>query len=283
MTVQQLLENGKAVLKNNNIENYSNEARWIFESAFECGRDYVIFHSADTADVEKSARFIEMISRRATGEPVQYVIGSWDFYGETFCVGDGVLIPRPETEMLVDFALNFLEDKTNPIVVDLCSGTGCIGLSVAQKCPSSKVFLVEKSDKAFAYLQKNLESFGCENVTAVKGDIFNGFESFDIPKPDLILSNPPYIESSEIATLQAEVLLEPSMALDGGVDGLDFYRAINEKWLPFCGGAVAFECGEGQAESIERLISSFCCSTQVMTDFNGIERIVIGFIGQERK
>lgn len=283
MTVQQLLENGKNILKNNNIENFANEARWIFESVFECGRDYIVFHSDEFADNEKSIRFLEMINRRAEGEPVQYVIGSWDFYGETFCVGDGVLIPRPETEMLVDFALDYLKNKNNAVVLDLCSGTGCIGLSVAKKCPSSTVYLVEKSEKAFIYLQKNIERFGCENVTAVKGDIFDGYEKYGIPKPDLILSNPPYIESSEIATLQSEVLLEPSMALDGGEDGLDFYRAINDKWLANCSGAVAFECGEGQAKSVEGLISSFCGNTQVMTDFNDIERIVVGFIGQERK
>ena len=280
MTVQQLFENEKNVLKN--IENYANEARWIFEAAFECGREYIIFHSDETADEEKSARFIEMINRRADGEPVQYVIGSWDFYGETFAVGEGVLIPRPETEMLVDFALEFLKDKSEPVIVDLCSGTGCIGLSVANSLPSSKVFLVEKSDKAFVYLKKNIENFGCKNVTAIKGDIFDGFGFFDIPKPDLILSNPPYIESDVIETLQSEVLLEPSMALDGGEDGYDFYRVISEKWLPHCKGAIAVECGEGQTKEIEMMFSSFCGKTQSLTDFNDIERVVIGYIGQER-
>ena len=282
MTVRQLFEKGKTVLKNNNIENYANEARWIFEAAFECGREYIIFHSDETADKEKSTRFLEMINRRADGEPVQYVIGSWDFYGETFAVGEGVLIPRPETEMLVDFALDYLKDKSEPVIIDLCSGTGCIGLSVANNLPSAKVFLVEKSDKAFAYLEKNLECFDCKNVTAIKGDIFDGFEFFDIPKPDLILSNPPYIESKEIATLQSEVLLEPSMALDGGEDGYDFYRVITEKWLPHCKGAIAVECGEGQTKEIEKMFSSVCGRTQSLTDFNEIARVVLGFIGQER-
>lgn len=283
MTVAELLEKGKSLLKENDVDNYANEARWIFESVFECGREYVIFHSHDNADSEKAVRYIESVTRRAGGEPVQYVIGSWDFYGETFAVGDGVLIPRPETEILVDFALDYLKEKSNPVVIDLCSGSGCIGLSVAKDNPDSKVFLIEKSEKAFEYLKKNLENFGCENVTAIRGDIFDGFEGFDIPKPDLILSNPPYIESADIATLQSEVLLEPSMALDGGEDGLDFYRVINEKWLRYCGGAIAVECGEGQAEIIEKMFSSFCGKTQSLTDFNGIKRAVVGYIGQERK
>ena len=97
MTVEQLFEKGKTILKDNKIDNFANEARWIFEAAFECARDFMIFHSDESADDKKSIRFLEMINRRANGEPVQYVIGSWDFYGETFFVGDGVLIPRPET------------------------------------------------------------------------------------------------------------------------------------------------------------------------------------------
>ncbi|MBQ2847963.1 MAG: peptide chain release factor N(5)-glutamine methyltransferase [Clostridia bacterium] len=276
MTVSQLLEKGKSLLKKYEINNYANEAHWIFEAAFECGREYLVFNSDETADSEKEVKYIEMITLRARGTPVQYVIGSWDFYGESFYVGEGVLIPRPETEILVDFALDYLKDKKSPIVLDLCSGSGCIGLTVARNLSGSKVYLLEKSEEAFRYLQKNLKNFGCGNVNAIKGDIFDGFESFNIPKPDLILSNPPYIESAEIPTLQAEVLHEPSMALDGGNDGLDFYRVIGEKWLPFCKGAVAVECGEGQTDIIEDIFSSVCCRTCSVTDFNGIKRVVIG-------
>lgn len=282
MTVAELFEKGKALLKNNDVDNFANEARWIFESVFDCSREYIIFNSADEADEDKSTRYMDLIERRSDGEPVQYVIGSWDFYGESFFVGEGVLIPRPETEMLVDFAIGYLKDKTDPVVIDLCSGSGCIGLSVAKNVPDATVYLVEKSDKAFSYLKKNSDKFGCDNVIAIKGDIFSGFESFGIPEADLILSNPPYIESADIAGLQSEVLLEPSMALDGGEDGLDFYRAINGKWLGHCNGAVAVECGEGQAEIIENIFSSHCGNTQSMTDFNGIKRVVLGYIGQER-
>lgn len=283
MTVSELLRKGTDLLKKQNIENYSNEARWIFESVFECGREYTVFHGNDEADCQKETCFIEKIIRRANGEPVQYVIGSWDFYGETFSVGKGVLIPRPETELLVDFALEYLKDKNNPVVFDLCSGSGCIGLSVAENNPSAKVFLIEKSPDAFDYLEKNLQNLSCENATAVSGDIFDGFEKFALPEPDLILSNPPYIESKEIPSLQSEVLFEPSMALDGGADGYDFYKAINEKWLCYCKGAIAVECGEGQAEIIEEIFHLYCCETHLVTDFNDIKRVVIGYIGTERK
>lgn len=274
MTVSELIKKGRELLAG--VENGSNESRWIFESVFECGREYALFHANDEVDETKAEEFIAKVTQRALGVPVQYVIGSWDFYGETFAVGEGVLIPRPETELLVDFACDYLKDKPESVVFDLCSGSGCIGLTVARLNPSSKVYLVEKSPDAMKYLLKNKERLAPENVTVLSGDIFCGFEFFGIPAPDLILSNPPYINSGEIAALQSEVLLEPAMALDGGEDGLDFYRAIADKWLPHCGGAIAVECGEGQADDIRRMFSMQCAETRSVNDFNGIERVVIG-------
>lgn len=276
MTIKELFISGKDILEKSKTDNFENEARWIFESVFKCSRDYIIFHSEDVADSVKSDEFLDRINKRASGIPVQYVIGEWDFYGETFFVGEGVLIPRPETELLVDFAFEYLKEKKNPVVIDLCSGSGCIGLSVARLVPDSKVFLVEKSDEALEYLLKNKEKFNLQNVTVIHGDIFNGFDYYEIPKPDLILSNPPYINTDEVSTLQSEVLKEPVMALDGGIDGLDFYRAIADKWLIYCGGVVAVECGEGQSEMIEQIFSKQCFDTCSVTDFNGIERMVIG-------
>ena len=274
MTVSELLKKGMSLLDGK--ENHINESRWIFESVFECGREYAFFHAYDEADENKAAEFIKKIEQRASGMPVQYVIGSWDFYGESFTVGECVLIPRPETELLVDFACEYLKDKSNSAVIDLCAGSGCIGLTVARLNPESKVFLVEKSPDAFRYLSQNAKSFNLPNVTLISGDIFGGFDAFDIPKPDLILSNPPYINSGDIAQLQSEVLIEPAMALDGGEDGLDFYMAISEKWLPYCGGAAAVECGEGQADSIRMIFSKHCAETFSVKDFNDIERVVIG-------
>ena len=160
--------------------------------------------------------------------------------------------------------------------MDLCAGTGCIGLTAARLNPNAKVFLVEKSPDAMKYLQKNADKFALTNVRIISGDIFSGFDAFDIPKPDLILSNPPYINSGDIALLQSEVLKEPAMALGGGRDGLDFYKAIAEKWLPYCGGAIAVECGEGQADLIRAIFSNQCAETCSIKDFNGIERVVVG-------
>ncbi len=282
MKISELLSHAIGILNAADVENARSEARWIFESAFDSGREYAVLHGNDEADGEKSESFMSMIESRADGMPVQYVIGEWDFYGESFKVGEGVLIPRPETEMLVDFALGYLKDKNSPVVFDLCSGSGCIGLSVAKKRPDARVFLLEKSDAAFAYLSENKRLLGCDNATLVSGDLFDGFEGFGLPEPDLILSNPPYIESEEIPQLQKEVLREPAMALDGGADGYDFYRAIALKWLPFCKGAIAVECGENQTEEIEKIFSAECVRVYSEKDFNGIGRTVCGFTDKER-
>ena len=191
-------------------------------------------------------------------------------------VGEGVLIPRPETELLVDFSLEYLKNKNKPVGFDLCSGSGCIGLTVAKHFPDAKIFLLEKSDEALKYLLKNKEKLSVSNAEIIPGDIFDGFDSFDIPKPDLILSNPPYIISSEVSSLQSEVLKEPVMALDGGVDGFDFYKTIADKWLKECEGAIAVECGEDQADEIKKMFSLYCSDISSVNDFNGIERAVIG-------
>ena len=275
MRISELYEKGCSVLEKAKTDNFKNEARWIFESVFDCGREYLIFNANTEADSEKEKLYLDKINSRASGIPVQYVIGSWDFYGESFFVGEGVLIPRPETELLVDFALEYLRDKKNPVILDLCAGSGCIGLTVAKNRPDATVILIEKSSDAFEYLSRNVQSMGCQNVRAVFGDVLCGFEAFDLPHPDLILSNPPYIETADIESLQSEVHYEPLMALDGGADGMVFYNSIAERWLSRC-SAVAVECGEGQAESIKNLFSSFFADVYSVKDFNGIDRTVIG-------
>lgn len=279
MRISELYESGCRALENAGVENFRNEARWIFEAVFECGKEYLFLNSSNDADSEKEEIYLQKIRHRANGFPVQYVIGSWDFYGETYAVGEGVLIPRPETELLVDFALDYLKDKTNPVVYDLCSGTGCIGLSVARNKPDAQVVLFEKSPEALMFLNRNVESSNCRNVRVICGDVLLGSDFYDLPKPDLVLSNPPYIESGDIESLQSEVHYEPVMALDGGSDGMVFYNAISEKWIEEC-SAVAVECGEGQADSIIKLFSQRFADVYSVKDFNGTERVVIG---RERK
>jgi len=217
------------------------------------------------------SEYFKLIARRAAGEPLQYILGEWEFYGLRFAVGPGVLIPRPETEMLVDIALQSQVAMGNAQwnVVDLCAGSGCVGLSVAHHLPHAQVHLVELSDQAMPYLCKNAASY--PNVKVHHADIFNC--ALRIAHYELILANPPYIPTAEIAGLAREVQREPVLAQDGGADGLDFYRGIAQHWLPRLspGGMLVVECGDGQAQQIAALFGG---KTEILQDFNGIDRIV---------
>ena len=269
MTISEVLNQGVNALKSNNIENSQNEAIWILESVLSCTYSRILFNKSENISSENEKKFFDKINERISGVPVQYILGKWEFYGREFCVGKGVLIPRPETELLVEYALEFLKDKKSPIVIDLCAGTGCIGLTVARERLDSKVYLVEKYDEAFAYLKKN--STGIKNIELVKADILDKSQLSMLPKADLVLSNPPYIETSEISSLQKEVQLEPVTALDGGNDGLIFYRAIKNILPEICKGAVAMECGENQSETIGKIFQT----KKFLKDFAGINRVVV--------
>lgn len=250
------------------------EALCLFEDILGYTKEQ-IYLSNITATEMDVMKINNSVSRRKNGEPLQYILGKWDFYDLTFSVGEGVLIPRPETEMLVDFALEKLKNTLEPVVYDLCSGSGCIGLTIAKHRPDAKVYLLEKERNALRYLLKNEVDLGLENVTVVFDDLFTVDLSL-FPEADLILSNPPYINSDEIATLQKEVLFEPSSALDGGDDGLMFYRCLADRWCDKVknSGFMAFECGEEQSKPIIDIFHDKFVESNVIFDFNNIDRIV---------
>lgn len=228
------------------------------------------FHKNEDLIIMK--KFADMLWQIKSGEPLQYVIGRWDFYESEFHVGRGVLIPRPETEELTELVLDNAKRLCSPVVFDLCSGSGCIGISIAKALPSSTVYCVEKSEEALQYLLKNAESIS--NVKVVNSDIN---DPSDIKNADIIVSNPPYIKSSDLSTLQSEVQYEPSMALDGGADGLDFYRIIAEKWNSNLkeNGMLFLEIGEDQGEAVyEILEKQGFKEIEVIKDMYGNNRMV---------
>lgn len=275
MTISELEKLGSQKLRASGKENSDFDARCLLEFVLNLNPTQYLLNRSEEVDSVCAEKFLSLVERRSNGEPLQYILGKWEFMGLPFYVGEGVLIPRPETEMLVEFALDFLKDKKNPVVIDLCSGSGCIAISVAKHLPNAKVYAVEKSDLAFPYLKKNIWLNCVFNVSAVHGDIFDRTLLSDI-KPDLILSNPPYIRSPEIASLQSEVRNEPSMALDGGEDGLIFYREIANGWLDRLGtgGAIAVECAEDQTEDIIRMFSEKTQYAEAFNDLSGLPRTV---------
>ena len=275
MTISELEKLGSQKLRASDKENPDFDARCLLEFVLNLNPTQYLLNRSEEVDSVCAEKFLSLVERRSNGEPLQYILGKWEFMGLPFYVGEGVLIPRPETEMLVEYALDFLKDKKNPVVIDLCSGSGCIAISVAKHLPKAKVYAVEKSDLAFPYLKKNIWLNCVFNVSAVHGDIFDSTLLSDI-KPDLILSNPPYIRSPEIASLQSEVRNEPSMALDGGEDGLVFYREIANGWLDRLGtgGAIAVECAEDQTEDIIRMFSEKTQYAEAFNDHSGLPRTV---------
>lgn len=196
--------------------------------------------------------------RRADREPLQYLCGSWPFLDFELAVGPGVLCPRADTEVVAEAAAGLLARVQKPKVLDLCAGTGCLGLGVKRFCPDAVVTSLEKSPEAFRYLEQNAKNaLHRPAATPVQGDLFTYWETLPEGELDLIVSNPPYLTAAEMQQLQPEVAREPAMALEAGADGLVFYRAIAEHYQKALrpGGALALEIGWQQREAVTALLA----------------------------
>ena len=196
--------------------------------------------------------------RRADREPLQYLCGSWPFLDFELAVGPGVLCPRADTEVVAEAAAGLLAGVQKPKALDLCAGTGCLGLGVKRFCPDAVVTSLEKSPEAFRYLEQNAKNaLHRPAATPVQGDLFTYWETLPEGKLDLIVSNPPYLTAAEMQQLQPEVAREPAMALEAGADGLVFYRAIAEHYQKALrpGGALALEIGWQQREAVTALLA----------------------------
>lgn len=211
---------------------------------------------ADVPD-ELAGRIRGLTAERAKGYPLQYLLGKWEFYGLDFYVGEGVLIPRPDTETLVDQVIDICgENKlTAPVIIDLCSGSGCIAVALEKHLPSAEVHAVEISEKALGYLRKNKE-LNSSGIYIHEGDVLRNSTAEALPQADIIVSNPPYLTAQDMKELEKEVTCEPALALFGGNDGLGFYRAITAVWRKHIktGGFIAFEFGMGQHGDVENIL-----------------------------
>ena len=208
---------------------------------------------------EQAAKLEALTARRATREPLQYLCGSWPFLDFELAVGSGVLCPRADTEVVAEAAAQMLAGVQAPKVLDLCAGTGCLGLGVKRFCPEADVTCVEKSPEAFRYLKKNAVSALKQGTArAVEGDLFTYWQGLPEGELDLIVSNPPYLTAAEMQQLQPEVAREPAMALEAGEDGLVFYRALAEHYQNALrpGGALALEIGWQQREAVTALLAA---------------------------
>lgn len=274
MNVTDWLRHAQAVLAESGCPDPEIDARWMAEDVLRMTRTDLKFEAEREVLPEQLERLNGMLNRRAAGEPVQYILKTADFMGLRFHVDRRVLIPRQDTETLVENALIALSGMPEPTALDLCCGSGCIGLSLKSLCPRAQVTLSDISRDALEVAKLNAEQLGCD-VDIRHGDLYRavGRQRFD-----LIASNPPYIPHIDLAGLQREVRHEPALALDGGRDGLDFFRRIAEGAPRHLnpGGAVYLEAGIGQAGAILDMLRGHirCADSGVIQDLNHIDRVV---------
>lgn len=219
-----------------------------------------------------------LTARRAAREPLQYLCGSWPFLDFELAVGPGVLCPRADTEVVAEAAAGMLAGVDAPSVLDLCAGTGCLGLGVKRFCPAARVTSLEKSPEAYCYLERNASLSPVLNITPVQGDLFTYWKTLPEGQLDLIVSNPPYLTAAEMDELQPEVAREPAMALEAGEDGLVFYRAIAEHYQKALrpGGALALEIGWQQREAVTALLTqNGWTEIECRKDYGGNDRCVM--------
>ena len=259
MMLNSVYRKGRELLENADIQDADFDSLYLLEHFFGADRTALILHGDKKAETTTCEKFFSAIKERVSGKPLQYIVGKWTFMGFDFLVGEGVLIPRDDTEIVVEVACEYLQNLKNvknPKIIDLCSGSGAIAIALAKMFPNSDVTALEYSDNAIEYLKKNIELNNVENVKVYKGDVTACSDDFQNECFDLVISNPPYIESEEIDTLQTELQFEPRMALDGGSDGLYFYRIITEKWASKVkfGGMLAYEVGEEQFEPVSLMV-----------------------------
>ncbi|MEE9523355.1 MAG: peptide chain release factor N(5)-glutamine methyltransferase [Thermodesulfovibrionales bacterium] len=267
-------------LKKSGIDNPQKEAELIIVHAEKIERE-VLFRDDPELSIEGSGRIDEYLDRRLQGEPLQYILGYVDFYGLKIRVGRGVLIPRPETELLVDNVIksgawDFRSGhKDNINVLDLCTGSGCMALAIANNIPDAEVYATDISGTALEYARENARLHGIDNVTFLLGDLFDPVRG---KKFHVIVSNPPYIKSADIPDLQGEIRdWEPVEALDAGEDGLEYYRRIISDLGKYLvrNGQCFLEIGFDQRYEIESLVKQRDFNISFRKDLAGYDRTAI--------
>ncbi len=274
MKLQELLRFGETTLQN---EDAKLEAWILFSEVFQMNRAQYFLRMQQEASEAEVQKFYDMIGRRQKGEPVAYIIGNWEFMGLTFRVSPAVLIPRPDTETLVEAVMEWAECKQSTLdVLDLCTGSGCIAISLAYYLKGARVEASDISPEAIAVAEENAK-LNSVSVSYWQGDLWGALPAGR--QYDVITSNPPYIDWGQLKELDGDVIdYEPVLALDGGEDGLVFYRRLAERTCEFLkeGGRAFWEIGYDQGETAA-VIAKTCGLRviEVRKDLAGHDRVVI--------
>lgn len=282
MPVKELLLLGENRLANAGISNAKVESQDLYRFRFGLNQREFLMEWQKSREFEDCESYLKILDRRAEGEPIQYIMGSQNFYGYDIKVEPGVLIPRLDSETVVEHAIELINERHYKTVLDLCCGSGALGIAIAKECHGTKVTMSDESEDAVRIAKSNVESLGLSNeCKVVQGNLFEPFKRlFGNQKFDLIISNPPYIPTDVISTLDREVKdFEPVSALDGGETGLDYYNKILASAGNYLkkNGAVVFEIGHDQAEEVSRIFNDAGFNrVSVFKDLAGKDRTVIG-------
>lgn len=276
MKIEELLRYGKERLEKQKVEDASIISRILMQYVLKIDRNKLIINKNDNVDINKENEYKEYIEKIIKGKPVQYITNNQEFMKLNFYVDENVLIPQPDTEILVEKVIKSIDIMENIEILDMCTGSGCIGISLAKNIKNTKVTLVDISKEAIEIAKKNAIQNEVENkITFIQSDMFENVKE----KFDIIVSNPPYIKTNIIQTLDKQVQNEPHIALDGGEDGLDFYKIlINEahKYLKK-DGKIFLEIGYDQKQEVENLVkqSKHYKKIETIKDLSQNDRVII--------
>jgi release factor glutamine methyltransferase len=275
MKIKKALETAYKILKDAQVETYILDAQILLSYVLKVPRWKIIVDQNKELGSDKYKKFIELVNIRQNRVPIAYITHQKEFFGYNFYIEEGVLIPRPETELLVEIVLNKIKNMPFPIGIDVGSGSGAICLTLLKEKKDLTMICTDISQKAINITKKNAKLLNVEkNLKIIRTDILKGINT----KVDFIVSNPPYICETEYKTLQPEVKREPKEALVAKKDGIFFYEEIIKqgKNLIKEGGFFAFEVGYNQSRKVSQLLTRYGFKTEIYKDIAGIERIIVG-------
>ena len=275
MTIKQAITKGMIMLKSNNVESPKLKARLLLQYVLDKPRQYIIVYDNKEIDKQQQWQYFVNIEKLTKGVPLQHITHRQEFMKMDFFVDENVLIPRPDTEILVEEVIKIAQKYNSPRILDLCTGSGAIAISLKKFIPNADIIAVDISEKALEIAKRNAEKLEAK-INFVKSDLF---DKLDNKKFDIIVSNPPYIRKDEIKKLSEEVQKEPKIALNGGEDGLDFYRIITEQAINYLksGSFLCFEIGYNQKNDVIKIIEDKqnYKNTYCKKDLYGNDRIII--------
>ena len=282
MTLAEAINKAASILSAHGVSNARLDAEVLLRFILDRDRTWLITHANEPLAGDKRKLFEDAVDRRAKREPLQYITGRQEFWGFEFTVTPDVLIPRPETELVVESAIRTAGKRPGLTIIDLCTGSGCIAVSLAKELPGARIFATDVSEKALSVARENAGSHDVSSrIRFLEGDLFEPLEELDIRgRVDIITANPPYIRSGDLRSLQPEVRdFEPETALIAGPGGKEIHQKIIDSAPTFLKrhGALIMEMGEGQAKGLIEIVNENgrYAAPEILKDLAGIDRVIV--------